>query len=159
MSRLHIKPLTRETLHELAGQLDPPTDDGKELVRRCEGRACLPDSVTIHLSGKGWERSFEGFCRNMSTQGVGVFVRRTLPVNQVVQIDLNLPDRIYTTRAAVVYSRRVAGGYNVGLKFLLCPSDRRAPKELLAGRNAFAGGDGHHHRTSSARHERSTTPG
>lgn len=132
MSRLKVRPLTRETVEALIRRLGSPDDNGKQLVRRSERRTLLPGSVTIHLFGNGWQRSVEAFCRDMSAHGVGVFVRKALPVDCTVRIDLNLPDEIHTTRALVARCRRVPGGYHVGFRFLFPRAQSRHAPQTAA---------------------------
>lgn len=131
--------LTVEIATELAaGHVARPrrTD---ERHRRTQPRVPAPDSLTIHLNGPAGRRSVDAFCRDVSELGVGAFVRQQLPAPAIVELDLNLPDRTYTTRARVVFCRSTPGGYQVGLKFIFAtdpaaaaPTPCRARPKLSA---------------------------
>lgn len=118
MSVAKAQILTIEIAADLAAGRAPAPRPHKGRQRRTLSRAALPDSLTIHLRGPGGRRSLEAFCRDVSESGAGAFVRSPIPAPTVIELDLNLPDCTYTTRARVVFCRTAPGGYHVGLKFI-----------------------------------------
>lgn len=110
--------LLTPALAEKLARAHRPVKRRGEQERRKRPRAALPDSLTVHVQGPGWRRSLEGFCRDIGGDGLGAFLRRPLTVPMIVELDLNLPEHIYTVHAQTVFCRPIPAGFHVGLRFL-----------------------------------------
>ncbi len=117
------RPLTAGVLQDVLSHLAAEGRGDRWLSRRCEPRYTLSGEVHVESTDHDRRtRQLTGSCWDVSNTGLGIRVRQAMAEYVPIAIRLQLAGKIWLIRGRVARCTQAVGGYRVGIKFHLLPS-------------------------------------